>query len=89
MKRVAWGLVVVLGILHYDFWLWSDRSLVLGILPVGLAYHMMISIAAGLVWALVIRFAWPERVEEWAGEGGTSQSGGGASLDAGRGPGAR
>lgn len=88
MKRVAWGLVVVLGILHYDFWLWSDRSLVLGILPVGLAYHMMISIAAGLVWALVIRCAWPERVEEWASEG-SAPAGGGAGLDAGRGPGAR
>lgn len=86
MKRVAWGLVIALAVLHHDFWLWSDRSLVLGILPVGLAYHMGISIAAGLVWALVIRFAWPERVEEWAAEG---QAGAGAGPEAGRGPGAR
>jgi hypothetical protein len=47
---------------------------------------MMISIAAGLAWALVIRFAWPERVEEWASEGDAPQA---AGLDAGRGPGAR
>lgn len=66
MRRFVWGLVILLGILHYDFWWWGDRSLVLGILPIGLAYHLAFSVAAGVVWALVIRFAWPERIEAWA-----------------------
>ena len=68
MRRAVWGLVILLGILHYDFWWWDDRSLVFGVLPIGLAYHLAFSVAAGLTWALVIRFAWPDRVEAWADE---------------------
>jgi len=63
---VAWGLVVLLGVLHYDFWYWGDRTLVLGFMPVGLAYHAAFSLAMGLTWWLVVRFAWPVRLEEWA-----------------------
>ena len=69
MRRVlVWGLVVFLGVVHYDFWFWADRSLVFGFLPVGLFYHALISLAAGVAWALVVLFAWPSRIEEWAGE---------------------
>ncbi len=66
--RLAWGLVVVLAILHYDFWYWADSSLVLGFMPIGLFYQALISVAAGIVWALVAWFAWPTWVEEWADE---------------------
>jgi len=67
--KLAWGFILLLGILHWDFWLWSDRSLLLGFLPIGLAYQAAISLLAALGWALVIRFAWPEGVERWADEG--------------------
>jgi len=66
MKSLVWGLVIVLGILHYDFWYWGDRTLVLGFLPIGLAYHAAFSVAAGVAWALVCRFAWPTHLEQWA-----------------------
>ena len=66
MARLAWGIVVLLAILHYDFWLWDDPSLVFGFVPVGLAYHAVISLAAGIAWWLVVRFAWPSHIEEWA-----------------------
>ena len=66
MRKLVWGLVLLLGVLHYDFWLWDDEGVVLGFLPVGLAYQMGISVAAAVTWLLVIRFAWPEHVEEWA-----------------------
>jgi len=64
--RLAWSLVVVLAILHHDFWNWADDSLVLGFMPIGLFYQALISLAAGLVWALVAAYAWPTWVEAWA-----------------------
>ena len=67
--RLAWGLVVLLGILHYDFWWWDDRTLLFGFLPIGLAWHALISIGAAVAWALVVRWGWPEHIEAWAEEG--------------------
>jgi len=77
-RYVIWFLVGVLFLLHQDFWWWGDRSLVLGFLPIGLAYHAAFSIAAGLIWAMACRFAWPEEIEHWAEEheGGQSSEGG-------------
>ena len=60
--------VVVLFILHHDFWYWDDTSLVLGFVPIGLAYHAAYSIVAALFWFLVSRYAWPHSVEKWADE---------------------
>ena len=64
--RLVWAAVVLLAILHYDFWYWGDRSLVLGFLPIGLAFHALFSLTAAAVWALAIRYLWPSHVEEWA-----------------------
>ena len=66
--KFAWALVALLAILHYDFWNWDDRSLVFGFLPIGLFYQGLISIGAAASWALVVRFAWPTHIEEWAEE---------------------
>lgn len=63
---LAWALVALLAILHYDFWNWNDRSLVFGFVPIGLFFQVLISIGAAIAWALVVRFAWPSHVEEWA-----------------------
>jgi hypothetical protein len=65
-RKLVWSLVVVLALLHHDFWFWNDRTLVLGFLPIGLAYHMAFSICAGLLWLLAVNFAWPSTVEAWA-----------------------
>lgn len=51
--------VVLLGLLHQDFWLWSDASLVLGFIPSGLAYHVAFSIVTAGLWVVVVRTAWP------------------------------
>lgn len=51
--------VLLLIVLWYDFWLWEDSHLVFGFLPVGMFYHVCISIAAGLVWLLAAKIAWP------------------------------
>lgn len=64
--KVVWGLVILLAILHWDFWYWDDRTLLFGFLPIGLAYQAGFSLAAAMVWALAVRFAWPSELEEWA-----------------------
>ena len=64
--RYVWIAAIVLLILHQDFWYWDDRTLVLGFLPIGLAYHVLHSIVAACLWACAIKFAWPRHVEIWA-----------------------
>jgi hypothetical protein len=67
-RNIVWTVVVLLAILHQDFWLWGDKTLLFGFLPIGLAYHIGFSIAAGLTWAFAVKFAWPAHIEEWASE---------------------
>ncbi|MEM7307793.1 MAG: hypothetical protein AAF682_14030 [Planctomycetota bacterium] len=66
---LAWGFVLLLGILHYDFWWWGDRTLVFGFVPIGLAFHALISVLAAGAWAWMIRVGWPSHLEEWAEDG--------------------
>lgn len=63
MKYVIWALVVLLVILHQDNWNWHDTGLVFGFIPVGLAWHAGISIAASTIWFLATVFAWPKDLE--------------------------
>lgn len=64
MKYMVWGLVVLLVVLHQDLWNWGNDSLVLGFMPVTLAYHAALSIAASVVWFLATKFAWPLNLED-------------------------
>lgn len=73
MGRVVGLLVVVLFVLHHDFWNWSNQELVFGVVPVGLAYHAGFSVAAALLWLFAINFAWPSDVEAWAEEGSNEE----------------
>lgn len=63
---LVWSLVLLLFIFHQDCWWWNDRTLIFGFLPIGLFYHALFSLAAGLIWALANKLAWPEDIEEWA-----------------------
>ena len=64
MKIVVYGLIVVLAVFHQDFW-WWDRSepLVFGFIPVSLAYHAGVSIAAALLWAMAVKYCWPKEAD--------------------------
>lgn len=77
-RFLVWFLAAALFVLHQDFWWWDSRSLVLGFMPIGLFYHAVFSVAAGVVWALANKLAWPEDIEAWAAEGepGLSRPGG-------------
>ncbi len=75
-KTLVFGYLVLLAILHQDFWLKDNASLVFGFLPATLAYHMGFVCAAAIGWLLVIKFAWPVGLDgapdsESTGEGGT------------------
>ena len=75
-RTVVWILVAVLFVLHQDFWLWNDGTLVFGFIPVGLLYHAVFSIAAALTWAAAVKYAWPKEVERFAEEGAEEEAGG-------------
>lgn len=65
MKKLIYGLLALLVIGHQDFW-WRDdhRTLVLGFLPISLAYHAAISVAATILWGLACVYCWPRDVDE-------------------------
>ena len=72
-------LAVLLLILHQDYWFWSNKTLVFGILPMGLFWHICISIAATLTWYLATQIAWLREPPVAAGTGDSGTSGDGAS----------
>jgi len=66
-------LIVAMVILHQDFWLWKNKSLVFGFLPVGLVYHVCYSILASIVMTILVRLAWPKHLEQLEREASGSQ----------------
>ena len=66
MKRILLIVaVVVLYILHQDFWFWrTPYPLVFGFVPIGLFYHACFAVAASVVMWLLVTFAWPSHLEK-------------------------
>ena len=62
MKYAIWLLIALLILLHHDFWFWNSSELIGGFLPIGMAYHIGISVAAAALWYLATIFAWPDDV---------------------------
>ena len=60
LRWVLYSLLVLLFILHNDFWLWGTPQLVLG-LPVGLLYHIVFCLAASLLMTFLVKFVWREK----------------------------
>ena len=65
MKWVVVMFVVLLVVLHQDFW-WWDRAdpFIFGFIPVGLMWHVGISLSAAAIAGLAVRYCWPAEVEE-------------------------
>ncbi len=74
MRKVTWIIFWILFILHHDGWWWNDGTIVLGFLPISLAWHTGFSIAAALLWLFAIRHAWPQEIEAWADAPASSTS---------------
>ena len=65
MKLVVIGSIVLLAILHHDFWWWDAKEpLVFGFIPIGLAWHSFISIAAGVIGLVAVTCCWPKHLDE-------------------------
>lgn len=64
MKALVYGLLIVLILLHQDFWWWQTyEPLVFGFLPPGLTHHIGISLAATALWFAAARLIWPAELE--------------------------
>jgi hypothetical protein len=64
MKWLLTLIVIVVILLHQDLWNWKNNTLVLGFIPIGLAYHIGYSCLAALTMWLLVRLAWPKHLEE-------------------------
>lgn len=64
MKWLLTLMVIVVIALHHDVWNWTNKTLVLGFLPVGLAYHAGYAVLASLMMAVLVKAAWPSHLEE-------------------------
>jgi len=84
MRWLLAGVVLLVALLHQDFWLWTDRTLVFGFLPAGLAYHIGYSLLAAATMGLLVRFAWPAHLEAEA-VGGAARAEPGGEDEAGTG----
>ena len=80
MKQLVYGLIILLAVLHQDWWWWDDaETLVFGFMPIGLAYHAGVSLAAACLWALAVRYCWPSTVDEAEESDASTASRGGAA----------
>ncbi len=65
MPKLVAALLIVLCVIHHDIWWWnSPEPLIFGFMPIGLAWHAGISLAAGAVWWMAVKYCWPEFLEE-------------------------
>jgi hypothetical protein len=68
MKRpLLAAAVIALYLLHQDFWFWrASAPLVFGFLPIGLFYHVCYTLVISVLMWLLVKHAWPSRLEEGA-----------------------
>ena len=59
VSRWVFWILSVLLLLHQNYWMWSDDSLVAGI-PVNLAYHLGLCLLVTVLMVFVVKRAWPE-----------------------------
>ena len=58
------ALVLAVFLLHQDLWNWSKTEpLILGFLPIGLAYHAAYCVLAALMMLVLVEFAWPAHLD--------------------------
>jgi hypothetical protein len=67
-KTLLTLLVLAVFFLHQDFWNWKKAGLVLGFLPVGLAYHAAYAIVAACLMAVLVKYAWPSELDRFESE---------------------
>ena len=62
-RAIAWFLIVAVIFLHNDWWLWGNKTIVWGWLPLPAAYHLLLnSVVAFFVLLLFTRWAMPSKL---------------------------
>ncbi|MDB4614635.1 hypothetical protein OAH18_02990 [bacterium] len=64
MKPLFCILVLMLLVLHQDYWQWDRSDLLFGFLPYALAYHMVVSVVTAVFWIVAVKFFWPADVDD-------------------------
>ena len=78
MRILVIVLILLLAIIHHDWWWWDAKEpRGLGVMPIGLAWHAGISLAAGLVGLVAVKCCWPDHLDE-------EEETGKAAADAGK-----
>jgi hypothetical protein len=50
---------------HQDLWNWDKAApMIFGFLPAGLAYHAAYSIACSVLMVILVKTAWPKKLED-------------------------
>lgn len=63
-KTVFIALILLLLVLHQDFWNWREyQPLLFGFLPIGLTYHAAYAVACSVLLWLLTRYLWPTHLE--------------------------
>jgi Protein of unknown function (DUF3311) len=63
-KLLLFLLIAGVYVLHQDFWNWKSTDLIFGFVPIGMAYHAGYSVLAAIMMAILVKFAWPEHLEQ-------------------------
>ena len=66
MNKLVPALAIgLLYVLHQDLWFWRiARPLVLGFLPIGLAWHAAYCVAVAMLMWWLTRVAWPSYLDD-------------------------
>ena len=76
MRWVLVLVVLIVLVLRHDYWWWEDaRPLLFGFLPVGLWWQAVVTLMAGGMMWMLVRFAWPGHLEDEAAEGTADERG--------------
>lgn len=69
-RNVFWAVVLLLVVAQQWSGYWSSETLVFGFLPSPLFYHVMVSLAAVVVWWIGTVVAWPDDTLDAMDSGG-------------------
>ncbi|MDA0837331.1 MAG: DUF3311 domain-containing protein [Planctomycetota bacterium] len=64
MKWIILILILGISVLHHDVWWWTSKERVFGFIPIGLAWHAFISIAASMIWVIAVFTCWPDELDK-------------------------
>ena len=78
-KYLLFLLIALVYLAHQDLWNWkASDPLLLGFLPIGLAYHAGYSVLCAGLMALLVKIAWPKHLEAHENSAADSGSGTGS-----------